>query len=184
MAFPAPCSASLSSPGCRRQRLDTTSRCTCSIDTQIDSKPICPLHLGTQHHDLVTCYERSLVIMRLMHVETRQLKEFFIDISRHAILSHTWGPKEVTFQDLDEAGHRTKLGYAKIEGCCRQAHKDHLQWVWIDICCIDKSSSAELSEAINSMFERYRSFTVYCIYLEDVLPEENPWVPMSTFRLS
>jgi hypothetical protein len=35
-------------------------------------------------------------------------------------------------------------------------------------CCIDKSSSAELSEAINSMFAWYRNAKVCYVYLEDV----------------
>jgi hypothetical protein len=39
---------------------------------------------------------------------------------------------------------------------------------WIDSCCIDKSSSAELSEAINSMFEWYKNAQVCYTYLFDV----------------
>lgn len=39
---------------------------------------------------------------------------------------------------------------------------------WIDSCCIDKTSSAELSEAINSMFEWYRRAEVCYAYLSDV----------------
>lgn len=43
-------------------------------------------------------------------------------------------------------------GFSKIEGCCRQAILAGYDWVWIDTCCIDKSSAAEISEAINSMY--------------------------------
>ncbi|RDX41419.1 hypothetical protein OH76DRAFT_1489509 [Lentinus brumalis] len=43
----------------------------------------------------------------------------------------------------------------KIRETCRIAHAHGHNWVWINTCCIDKSSSAELSEAINSMFEWY-----------------------------
>ena len=92
--------------------------------------------------------------MRLLHVKTRQLEEFFGEaIPQYAILSHTWGRDEVTFLDLEKENHQQKHGYAKIEGCCKQAASDGLDWAWIDTCCIDKSSSAELSEAINSMFQ-------------------------------
>src|SRR5438034_2728585 len=48
---------------------------------------------------------------------------------------------------------RQKKGWSKIEACCREARKYGVCLVWIDTCCINKDSSAELSEAINSMFE-------------------------------
>jgi hypothetical protein len=74
--------------------------------------------------------------MRLLNVRTRQLEEFFGDaIPHYAILSHTWGKEEVTLQDLAKEGHQRKQGYAKIEGCCQQAIKDELSWVWVDTCC-------------------------------------------------
>jgi hypothetical protein len=107
--------------------------------------------------------------MRLLNVHTRQLEEFFGDaIPHYAILSHTWGKEEVTLQDLSKEGHRQKQGYTKIEGCCQQAIKDELSWVWVDTCCIDKTSSAELSEAINSMFRWYENSDVCYAYLQDV----------------
>jgi hypothetical protein len=39
---------------------------------------------------------------------------------------------------------------------------------WIDTCCIDKTSSAELSEAINSMYMWYQNSQVCYAYLSDV----------------
>jgi hypothetical protein len=36
---------------------------------------------------------------------------------------------------------------------------------WIDSCCIDKTSSSELSEAINSMFNWYRNSQVWWVPL-------------------
>lgn len=39
--------------------------------------------------------------------------------------------------------------------------------VGIDSCCIDKSSSAELTEAINSMFKWYREAGLCIVYLSD-----------------
>jgi Heterokaryon incompatibility protein (HET) len=76
------------------------------------------------------------------------------DIPQYAILSHTWGAdtEEVTFEDLMNDTGKDKPGYNKIRFCGAQARRDGLQYFWVDTCCIDKSSSAELSEAINSMF--------------------------------
>lgn len=92
----------------------------------------------------------------------------------YAILSHTWGEEELTFQQfralkLDQIGpvHTTK-GLRKIMGTCNQAKKDGLQYAWIDTCCIDKSSSAELQEAINSMFLWYAESSECYALLEDV----------------
>ena len=92
------------------------------------------------------------------------------DIPRYSILSHTWGTddEEVTFKDLVEGTGKSKAGYNKIRFCGQQAAKDGLQYFWIDTCCIDKSSSSELSEAINSMFRWYRDAATCYVYLRDV----------------
>ncbi len=68
-------------------------------------------------------------------------------------------------------------GYAKIEGCCAQARADGWEYAWVDSCCIDKSSSAELSEAINSMFKWYRNAQVCYAFLDDVDGEEEGAIP-------
>lgn len=123
--------------------------------------------------------------MRLLNVDSRELVEFYgDDIPSYAILSHTWGKEEVTFQDLAKDGYREKRGYAKIEGCCRQAKRDLINWVWVDTCCIDKGSSAELSEAINSMFRWYERSKVCYAYLEDVPSGQNPFESGSAFQMS
>ncbi|KAI1407213.1 HET-domain-containing protein [Hypoxylon sp. FL1857] len=110
--------------------------------------------------------------MRLIDVNTLELKEFFGHATpRYAILSHTWGDKEVTFQEWErrsDSAVRRKDGYAKIVGACRRAKADGLQYLWCDTNCIDKRSSAELSEAINSMFAWYRDSHVCYAYLADV----------------
>jgi len=88
----------------------------------------------------------------------------------YAILSHTWeaDDQEVTFHDLTNALGTGKRGYRKIQFCSEQAKKDGLQYFWVDSCCIDKSSSAELSQAINSMFHWYKNAANCYVYLSDV----------------
>ena len=97
--------------------------------------------------------------MRLLNVRTRQLEEFTGTVPSYAILSHTWTSGEVSFQDLTQAvaglgrkDEKKKPGWQKIDGLCTRAALDGYRYAWIDTCCIDKSSSAELSEAINSMY--------------------------------
>ena len=91
-------------------------------------------------------------------------------VPHYAILSHTWGAdgEEVTFKDLMEGTSKNKIGYHKIEFCGKQAASDNLQHFWVDTCCIDKSSSAELTEAINSMFRWYKNADTCYVYLSDV----------------
>ena len=91
-------------------------------------------------------------------------------IPSYAILSHTWEAdnQEVTYQDVLRATGKDKSGYRKIQFCGEQAKRDRLEYVWIDSCCIDKSSSSELSEAINSMFQWYEDAAKCYVYLSDV----------------
>ncbi|KAF6841661.1 het domain-containing protein [Colletotrichum plurivorum] len=136
--------------------------------------------------------------MRLVNVDTLELEEFFdANIPRYAILSHTWGKDEVTFQELcwskdyeknqttyasleplilqlgqklaeKALALRRRAGFDKIVQSARVAKDKGLQYVWVDTCCIDKTSSAELSEAINSMY-RWYSAAEWCFdFLSDV----------------
>lgn len=105
--------------------------------------------------------------MRLLHAETKQFAEFFGQIPPYAILSHTWGSNELSFKDMEQNGYISTL---KTDGCCKQALEDGLEYVWIDTFCIDKSSSAELSEAINSMWAWYERADICYAYLSDVPP--------------
>ena len=97
----------------------------------------------------------------------------------YAILSHVWDEEEQSFQDLQSLASKARdndynprdLTLPKIQECCKLAEKHGHKWVWIDTCCIDKSSSAELSEAINSMFRLYTLASICFAYLKDVASE-------------
>ncbi|WYZ36958.1 hypothetical protein EsH8_II_000464 [Colletotrichum jinshuiense] len=108
--------------------------------------------------------------MRLINTNTLALGEFFgDDIPRYAIVSHTWGPEEVTLQDWNDlAVAREREGFQKIELARAQAIRDGIPYLWIDTCCINKESSAELSEAINSMFAWYECSVVCYAYISDI----------------
>lgn len=107
--------------------------------------------------------------MRLLDTTTFELHEFFDrKIPPYAILSHTWGEGEVSFQELLSGDGVFKRGYAKIRRCCELAASDGFEYAWVDTCCIDKTSSAELSEAINSMYRWYRFSEVCYVFLADV----------------
>ncbi|KAL8991654.1 MAG: hypothetical protein Q9169_007777 [Polycauliona sp. 2 TL-2023] len=117
------------------------------------------------------------------------------DAVEYAILSHTWGDEEISFQDLivennlqtaSLADHiyalagqlgtlnsqniplKQRKGYQKVEKCCAMALADGYEWAWVDTVCIDKKSSAELSEAINSMYDWYQKSAKCYVYMSDV----------------
>ncbi|KAH7354936.1 HET domain-containing protein [Rhexocercosporidium sp. MPI-PUGE-AT-0058] len=132
--------------------------------------------------------------MKLINTKTLFLHDLFdTQIPEYAILSHTWGDEEISFQDwrILEANRppsrdtppqpylvtcnegwvsqtTQKAGYKKIIDFCRLCRQDGYSWAWVDTCCIDKSSSAELSEAINSMYKWYSHSRLCYVFLTDV----------------
>ena len=115
-----------------------------------------------------------------MQVERRSNVLDFRDdeTTEYAILSHRWiDDTEINYDEMvglanmekeDRDAIRGRAGYKKILDTCRQAQKDGYEWVWADTCCIDKRSSAELSEAINSMYRWYKNAKICYVYLHDV----------------
>lgn len=109
--------------------------------------------------------------MRLINVKTMKLEKFFeaARIPPYAILSHTWGDEEVSLQRFQhESLRRRRKGFGKIQSACQKARFQGLDYLWVDTCCIDKTSSAELSEAINSMFKWYQRSEICYAFCDDV----------------
>jgi hypothetical protein len=101
------------------------------------------------------------------------MKEFLSDndVPRYAILSHTWEEDEVSFQQWESGNqlHSSTAGFAKIKKFGEQAARNGFEWVWADTCCIDKKSSAELTEAINAMFRWYKNAALCYVYFSDAI---------------
>ncbi|KAI6002309.1 heterokaryon incompatibility protein-domain-containing protein, partial [Pisolithus orientalis] len=123
--------------------------------------------------------------IRRVDPEIEVLKELDDNRASYAILSHRWGT-EVTYDEMTGLAvmgtrQRDKIrqrdGYQKIIKSCEQANNDGYSWLWIDTCCIDKRSSAELSEAINSMYRWYRNSQMCYVYLNDVDDSAFPTEP-------
>ncbi|OQO05914.1 hypothetical protein B0A48_10010 [Cryoendolithus antarcticus] len=90
----------------------------------------------------------------------------------YAVLSHTWladSSEEVSYNDVKSgtAWQKTK-GFTKLRFCVDRATQDGIHYVWIDTCCIDRSSAPELQEALVSMFAWYRKAVRCYAYLADV----------------
>ncbi|OBT60606.1 hypothetical protein VE03_10038 [Pseudogymnoascus sp. 23342-1-I1] len=113
--------------------------------------------------------------MRLINAKTLELEEIWGENDKaYAILSHRWEGGEVSFQDMQNLALASNMkGFGKIQKSCEQAVEDGYSYVWVDTCCIDKDSSAELSEALNSMFRWYEASAVCYAFLSDV-PSNTP----------
>ncbi|KAF9075573.1 heterokaryon incompatibility protein-domain-containing protein [Rhodocollybia butyracea] len=104
-----------------------------------------------------------------------------VQVPKYAILSHVWEEEEVSFQDMQDPTKRKDMkGWSKIVGACKLACSESWEYIWIDTCCIDKSSSSELSEAINSMYRYYSRAQVCYAYLTDVQSD----LPSRSFNLA
>lgn len=104
----------------------------------------------------------------------------------YAILSHTWGrytessetqdgtwdpdDAEILFADINDqtTRHRKEYAWRKILMACKAAQDDHIDYLWVDTCCFNKDSSAELDESINAMFGWYKESKVCLVYLADL----------------
>ncbi|KAH9935226.1 HET-domain-containing protein [Epithele typhae] len=119
--------------------------------------------------------------MWLLNTDTATLKYFNSpeDVQGgYAILSHCWDQHraEQTFQEIVAIKQRAELlrlnprrfVSPKIRDFCKLAAAHGYRWAWVDTCCIDKTSSTELSEAINSMFRYYALSQACYVYLSDV----------------
>ncbi|KAH9924983.1 heterokaryon incompatibility protein-domain-containing protein, partial [Epithele typhae] len=116
--------------------------------------------------------------MRLLETTTGK----FFEVSNHlavpyAILSHTWEASgEQSYDELRRITSTSSFSSVevdtgisdKIKNACALARAHGHRYLWIDSCCIDKSSSAELSEAINSMYAWYRDASICYSFLADV----------------
>lgn len=96
------------------------------------------------------------------------------NIPPYAILSHTWGRDEVLYRHILDGTASHHDAYDKVVKAMQQAARDGFAYIWIDTCCIDKSSSAELSEAINSMYVWYQRAEKCYAILETVPMIQHP----------
>ncbi|KAK6600976.1 HET domain-containing protein [Botrytis cinerea] len=110
--------------------------------------------------------------MRLLHYNSDgnfSLTEPFNKvIPEYAILSQRWETEKAKFGDLQKEIGTKKAGYKKLRFYKEEARGVGLKYFWVDTCCIDKSSSTELAEALNSMYRWCRDAARCYVCLLDV----------------
>ena len=121
--------------------------------------------------------------MRLLNVHTLEFSEYSEDVPKYAVASHRWKTgTEATIKDVRNKWKTDKDGYRKVEGFAKYVRKHvcHVEWLWIDTCCVNQDSSQEVTEAVNSMFRWYSDAEVCLAYLADISDAGNE----SEFRRS
>lgn len=121
--------------------------------------------------------------MWLINTKTLGLEYFAVpeNTPPYAVLSHTWGNDELSFAEfksLNSAATSRRRGFRKIYQTCALAQQSGIPYAWVDTVCIDKSSSAELTEAINSMYNYYRRSKICYAYIDDWEPAQR-WVDLA-----
>ena len=133
---------------------------------------------------VITFRESPFSIMRLLSTSTGHFR--YVDHPNdieYAILSHVWDLEVQTFQEVSELQYRLQAQQSsdfflspelseKVRNFCRVARENGYEWVWMDTCCIDKTSSSELSEAVNSVYLWYSMAKVCYVHLADVPGED------------
>lgn len=107
------------------------------------------------------------------------IRELVKPALKYAILSHRWLREgEPTYGDIME-GNAAGMGSQKLSKFCEKAREMGYRLAWSDTCCIDKTSSTELDEAIRSMFRWYRNAAICIVHLAESLNvqdmKNDPW---------
>ncbi|KAI6111151.1 hypothetical protein F5141DRAFT_1112787 [Pisolithus sp. B1] len=141
--------------------LHTHTGTLCDRDSQISY-----FTSGPQYKQLLSSALSYDPVERACHIHTAVSRYF-----RFVMFSHRWGEGEPILHDIQGRAiydMPPSGGMKKLQKFCLTALKRGYLWAWSDTCCIDKTSSAELQEAIGSMFGWYRRSHLTIVYLADV----------------
>ncbi|KAI5994945.1 hypothetical protein F5J12DRAFT_410509 [Pisolithus orientalis] len=141
--------------------LHTPTGVICNRDTQLS------YFEGSAQYERLLSSASSLTRQQLQTEIGSAVTDFF----QIAMLSHRWGSGEPSLRDVEGKNIydlRGTDGLEKLQKFCILALECHFEWAWSDTCCINAESSAELQEAVGSMFSWYRRSALTIVYLSNV----------------
>jgi len=141
--------------------LDTRTGMLCDRDSQISQ-----FEKSGEYNQLLSSASAMGTPTQATHI-----REVVSTYFRYVTLSHRWGKFEPLLRDIN--GRVTfdldpTDGISKLQFFCQECCRHRYLWAWSDTCCIDKESSAEVQEAIASMFSWYRLSALTMVHLADV----------------
>ncbi|KAF9230176.1 hypothetical protein BU15DRAFT_91174 [Melanogaster broomeanus] len=86
------------------------------------------------------------------------LKEIIQEIVKYAV---------TLYRDVITGKQRNIAGFKKFANFCKTAESLGYKLAWSDTCCIDKSNTVELSEAIHAMFKWYSNSHLCIVHLAE-----------------
>lgn len=111
--------------------------------------------------------------MRLLNTESFELRDSTDPPPLYSVFSHAHGSNDIGFEDFRYPEILPlKAGFHRLWQACSRARDHGSKWLWADTICIDRSSSAAVSDALNSLSRIYQECTFSLIYLEDLVPSE------------
>ncbi|KAF8554888.1 hypothetical protein OG21DRAFT_1496708 [Imleria badia] len=173
---------------CRLRANYTSPRDTmAAIDTAIhEIFSLCPLVLidvttgrlcnaqeRVQMFKLETPFKKLLSETIITKIDRAFIHQTVAGSFKWIMFSHTWEGKEPTFKDVHLVDSVWELDESplnkKLRQFCTTAREDGYRWAWSDTCCIDKDTSAILSQSLISMYTWYEKAAETLVYLADVL---------------
>ncbi|KAI6023731.1 hypothetical protein BKA83DRAFT_4263086 [Pisolithus microcarpus] len=148
--------------------LHTHTGVLCNQDAQLSH-----FMASQQYSQLLSSFRRCPPDQRTKLIHTT-ISGYF----QFVMFSHRWGEGEPLLRDVEDHsiyGMATKGGLGKLQAFCLRAGEKGYLWAWSDTCCIDKDSSAELQEAIGSMFAWYRRSALTIVHLSDIPNSGSFW---------
>jgi hypothetical protein len=103
---------------------------------------------------------KNAATWRTRHDVTTQgvIRELVKPALEYAIFSHRWLREgKPTFHGMRSGRECDNVGFRKSSKFSEKARAMGYKLAWSDTCCIDKPNSAQLDEAIRSMFRWYRT---------------------------
>ena len=170
-----------------RENYTTPGKTTAAIDIAIhDIFNLCPLVLidvatgqlcDAQERVRIfkseTPFKKLISETAITTIDRAHIRQSVAKYFKWIMFSHTWEGKEPTFKDVNLVDSVWKLDKSplneKLLQFCKTAREDGYRWAWSDTCCIDKDTSAVLSQSLTSMYSWYEEAAETLVYLADVL---------------
>ena len=122
---------------------------------------------------LETPFKKLISDIATTKIDRAHIRRSVAKYFKWIMFSHTWEGKEPTLKDVNVVDSIWRLDESplneKLRQFCTMARENGYRWAWSDTCCIDKDTSAILSQSLIAMYTWYEKAAETLVYLADVL---------------
>ncbi|KAF8552779.1 hypothetical protein OG21DRAFT_1511030 [Imleria badia] len=134
---------------------------------------LCNIQERVQMFKSDTPFRKLVSETAITNIDRAHIRQSVAKYFKWIMFSHTWEGREPTFKDVNLVDSVWELDESplnkKLRQFCGTAREDGHRWAWSDTCCIDKDTSAILSQSLISMYTWYEKAAETLVYLADVL---------------